>query len=88
MYFTYILESLKDRKFYTGYTSNLRERFKEHNDGLANSTKSRRPFRLIYYEAYLNSWDAKRRERYFKTGMGKRDIKKRLKDYFQEKEKV
>jgi len=88
MYYAYVLESLKDGNFYTGYTDNLQKRFKEHNAGLVVSTKSRRPLRLIYYEAYLNRWDAKRRERYFKTGMGKRDLKNRLRGYFEKRKKV
>ncbi len=88
MYYTYVLESLKDRNFYTGYTDNLQKRFKEHNAGLVMSTKSRRPLRLIYYEAYLNRWDAKRREKYLKTGMGKRDLKNRLRGYLEKSKKV
>jgi putative endonuclease len=69
----------KDGKFYTGTTSNLKKRLKEHNSGLVSSTKYRSPFELIYLEACLNKDDAYRRERYLKTGVGKRYIKNRLK---------
>jgi putative endonuclease len=55
----YILKSLKDNKLYIGSTSDLRKRFKEHNLGLAISTKFRRPFKLVYYEAYLSEQDAR-----------------------------
>ena len=79
MIYTYVLKSQKDGKWYTGSTKNLRERFKEHNDGKAFSTKGRGPFELIYYEACLDDNDARRREKYLKTGMGKRYLKNRLK---------
>jgi len=51
---------------------------------LVFSTRKRRPFELIYYEACLNEQDAKMREMYLKTGMGKRYIKNRLKFYFKD----
>ncbi|PIZ47155.1 excinuclease ABC subunit C, partial [Candidatus Woesebacteria bacterium CG_4_10_14_0_2_um_filter_39_14] len=68
MFYVYILESLKDKKLYVGYTNNLRRRFEEHNSGKIDVTKYRRPFKIIYYEAYLNQQDATSREKYFKTG--------------------
>lgn len=81
MRYTYLLKSLKDGKLYTGCCGDLRKRFKEHNDGLVRSTKGRGPFRLIYYEACLDQADAFTRERYLKTGMGKRYLKNRLKRF-------
>lgn len=79
-YYVYVLRSIKDRNFYTGFTNYLGERIKAHNEGLVTSTKFRRPFRLIYYEAYTSRRDATRREKYLKTGMGKRDLRNRLKE--------
>jgi len=81
MYYTYILKSKKDSKFYTGYTSNLKLRFEQHNKGLVYSTKDRVPLKLIYYEACLNQQDATHREKYLKTYFGKMFIKNRLKSY-------
>ena len=81
MYYTYVLLSKKDDKLYTGYTKDLKLRFKQHTNGQVNSTKNRRPFILIYYEASLNQQDALRREKYLKTHYGKMFIKKRLKSY-------
>jgi putative endonuclease len=81
MYYTYILESLKDSKFYTGFTKDLKLRFEQHEKGLVNSTKDRRPLRLIYYEACLNQEDATKRERYLKTYNGRSFLRKRLKSY-------
>ncbi|MBP9758180.1 GIY-YIG nuclease family protein [Candidatus Dojkabacteria bacterium] len=70
-YYTYILISFKDQKFYIGFTTNVFRRLEEHNSGKNLSTKSRRPFRLVYYEAHLSKENALRRESYFKTTKGK-----------------
>jgi putative endonuclease len=67
MYYTYVLRSLKDKKFYTGSTNNLKLRFGRHNKGLVESTKDRRPFELMYYEACIDQRDAIKREKYLKT---------------------
>ena len=53
MYYVYVLQSLKDKKLYIGYTANLRRRLKEHKHGGSESTKKRLPFRLIFYEAFI-----------------------------------
>ena len=81
MYYTYVLRSEKDNKNYTGYTKNLKLRFEQHNKGLVESTKNRRPLKLIYYEACINQQDATHREKYLKTHFGKMFLKNRLKSY-------
>lgn len=81
MYYTYVLKSEKDGKFYTGYTKDLKLRFEEHKKGLVESTKGRRPLTLIYYESCLNQQDATHREKYLKTYHGKMFLKNRLKSY-------
>ncbi len=81
MYYTYVIQSEKDGQFYTGFTGDLRNRLNEHNTGKVVSTKNRGPFRLIYYEACLNAQDATAREKYLKSGMGKRYLKNRLKRF-------
>jgi len=79
-YYVYILQSMKsNNKWYTGLTNDLRKRFNEHQSGKSTYTKSRGPFKLIYYEASLHKEDAMARERYLKSGMGKRYLKNRLK---------
>ena len=80
-FYTYVLLSEKDNKFYTGYTKNIELRFEQHNKGLVQSTKFRRPLKLIYYEACLNQQDATHREKYLKTHYGKMFLKNRLKSY-------
>lgn len=79
MYNVYVLISLKDYKFYIGFSENLEQRVKDHNFGSNKSTKNRRPFKLIYSEAHLSKIDALKRERYFKTAKGKTTLKLMLK---------
>ena len=81
MYYTYILQSAKDKQFYTGFTKDLKLRFEQHNKGMIESTKNRRPFGLIYFEACLDQNDAAKREKYLKTYHGKMFQKRRLKSY-------
>ena len=81
MYYTYILQSKKDKQFYTGYTNDLKTRLKLHNSGKVESTKNRLPVALVYYEACLHQQDATHQEKYLKTAWGKRYIKARLKNY-------
>lgn len=81
MYYTYVLPSLRDKNFYTGFTNNLKLRFEQHNKGRVESTEDRRPFELIYYEACLDQKDAIKREKYLKTYQGKMFLKRRLKSY-------
>ncbi len=81
-YFVYVLLSESDNQLYTGYTSDLKKRIAEHNDGKVNSTKYRRPLKLIYFEGCLNQQDATRREKYLKSGNGKIYIRNRLSNFF------
>ena len=81
MQYVYILRRKKDGKWYTGCTEDLRKRFSDHNNGKVSSTKGRGPFELIYYEVSLNAEDAFAREKYLKSGMGKRYLKNRLKRF-------
>lgn len=85
MYYLYVLRSDRDNNFYIGYTGDLEERLKLHNEGRVKSTKDRRPFKIIYYEACLNQKDALQREKYLKTNYCKRFIKSRIKEYLNKK---
>lgn len=84
MHYVYILKSLKDSKMYTGYTKNLILRFEQHKKGKVDSTKNRRPLKLIYLEGCLNQQDATHREKYLKTYYGKMFLKNRLAKWFQQ----
>lgn len=79
--YVYVIRSVKSGQFYTGYTSNLRKRLIEHNEGRSTYTKFRGPYQLIYYEACMNANDALAREKYLKTGTGKRYINNRIKRF-------
>jgi len=81
-YYVYILQNIKNSKLYIGYTRDLKKRLQEHNRGLVFSTKAYKPWRLIFFEAYHNEKDARRRERYLKTNQGSRLLKRMLKEYF------
>jgi len=81
MHYTYVLRSMKDGNLYIGFTSDLRRRFAEHQQGRNTSTKHRRPLELLFYEAFLHPDDAMRRERYFKTDKGKSTLRQMLREY-------
>jgi len=81
MYYTYVLLSDKDNHFYTGYTQDLKLRFEQHNKGYVESTRDRRPLKLVYYEACLDKSDAAKREKYLKSYNGKMFLRRRLKSY-------
>ncbi len=84
MFYVYILESTKNKRLYVGVTNDLRRRFTEHNAGIGGDyTSKNKPFKLIFYEAYLNKTDALRAEKFFKSGYGREVLENdKLKEYF------
>ena len=80
-HYIYVLQSLKDSKFYVGYTNDVSRRVEEHNKGKVPSTRQRVPMKLIYWEGCINQQDATDREKYLKTAWGKRYIKNRIERY-------
>lgn len=81
MYYTYVLRSRKDNMLYIGFSQDLKQRLEQHRKGAVESTKERRPLKLIYYEACVEKADAIRREKYLKSYHGKMFLNKRLKSY-------
>ena len=77
-YYVYTLISLKDYKFYTGFTTDLKDRLSRHARGEVRSTTNRRPLKLIHYEYFINEEDAKAREVFLKSGFGRENMKKAL----------
>jgi putative endonuclease len=77
-YYTYVLKSSIDSNLYIGWTDDLKSRIAKHNNGLVESTKNRRPLNLVYYEACSQKQKAIAREKYFKTGFGRRFLKDRI----------
>ncbi len=78
-YYLHVFLSLKDDKFYVGFTTDLKRRLKEHVDGTVTATKHRLPLRLIHYEYFINEIDAKAREKFLKSGFGRKQLKQSLK---------
>jgi putative endonuclease len=79
MFYVYIL-LLSNDQLYTGLTSNLQRRIREHKRGRSPFTKNRLPVKLIYFEVFINKADAEKRERYFKTSKGKYTLRAMLKN--------
>ncbi len=78
-YYIYVLFSLKDHKFYVGFTANLKNRLTEHAHGFVESTRNRRVLKLIHYEYFIDKADAKAREVFLKGGFGRSQLKEALK---------
>ncbi len=75
MYYVYLLYSKTRKQVYKGSTSNLKNRFEQHNAGEVASTRIGIPWILVYYEAFVNKTDALREEKFLKSGKGKERIK-------------
>ncbi|MEO8065855.1 MAG: GIY-YIG nuclease family protein [Candidatus Doudnabacteria bacterium] len=88
-HFVYVLESEKYIRSYVGYyPGNIDERLNKHNSGKVFSTKPYMPWRIIFYEAYLNQQDALRREKYLKTSQGMKMLKFMLREYRKSKNRI
>ena len=81
MHYTYVLLGKREGGFYTGYSADLRQRLGQHHQGRVRWTASRQPVRLVYYEACVSQEDVLRRERFLKSGKGKRYLRNRLAAY-------
>ena len=79
MYYVYVICDV-DGNLYVGYSSDLKSRIKQHNNGENKSTKGR-VWKLVYYEAFLSKKDAVLREKKLKQrGQAKRFLKERIKN--------
>ncbi|MDO8487357.1 MAG: GIY-YIG nuclease family protein [Candidatus Curtissbacteria bacterium] len=79
MYYVYVLLSLKNKRLYTGSTNDLRRRFREHNDGIGGKyTRDNRPYKLVFYEAFLTEEDALKQEKFYKSGYGREVLKGKI----------
>ena len=81
MFYVYVLRSESDSGFYIGFSRNLRARLRQHQDRESVATKSRGPWKLIYYEAYTEREDAEGREKFLKSGAGRRFLRAQLRHY-------
>lgn len=78
MWYVYVLKSVINNRLYTGSTNNWQRRFEEHNLGKSKYTRITRPFVLVYREEYKTRLEARRRERFLKTGKGREFLKQIL----------
>ncbi len=86
MYYVYLLECQEDKSWYIGYTADLKKRFKDHLSGNGCRTTSlKKNWKLIYYEAYIKKQDAIGREKFLKSGSGRKYLKKQLIKYLSKK---
>ena len=76
MFYVYVLQSQIDGRLYKGLTQNLNERLEQHNKGKTRSTKAFRPWKLLYYESFNSREEAREREKYLKSGIGREFINK------------
>ena len=74
-YIIYAIQSSVDNRIYVGFTDNLDRRINEHNQGKTKSTKGFRPWLLIYNETVETREEARKREKYLKSGCGKEFLK-------------
>ena len=76
MFFVYLLRSAKTGRFYTGHTANVAHRLGQHNEGITKSTRHERPWKLVHQEECATRAEAMRRERYWKTGTGREELRR------------
>lgn len=78
MFFVYVIQSQIDRRLYKGFTADLDKRIVEHNSGKTKSTKGYIPWKLVYYEKVKTRIEARKREKYFKSGIGREFLKQKI----------
>jgi putative endonuclease len=79
MFFVYVLRSDKTGRLYTGQTSDPSRRLQEHNSGVTHSTRHGAPWQLVHSEPFRSRSEAMKRERYFKSGKGRDELKTLMK---------
>ena len=78
VYTVYAIVSKVDNRIYVGFTKNPENRLKEHNQGKTKSTKGFRPWKLFYTEKAVARANARKKEKYLKSGVGKEFLKHQL----------
>ena len=75
MFYVYVIYSLSYNSYYTGSAENVENRLKEHNSGKCRYTRGRMPWRVVYKEEYLTRSEAMKREKFLKSGQGRKLLK-------------
>ena len=82
MFYVYLLECQEDKSWYIGFTSDSKRRISDHQKSCGCRTTSlKNNWKLIYYEAYIEKQDAIGREKFLKSGSGRKYLNKQLKNY-------
>ncbi|MEW5798072.1 MAG: GIY-YIG nuclease family protein [Bacteroidota bacterium] len=84
MYWVYILYSRSFHQTYIGHTNEVSQRFYRHNRGFVLSTKRYRPWEMIYTEEFTSRSEAMKREKYFKSGVGREEVKRIVEQYLRQ----
>jgi len=79
MYYVYVIKSLVHDTRYIGSTSNVVKRITEHNNGKCRYTSGRKPWGLIYQEEYKTRSEAMKREKFLKSGQGRKWLDEKFK---------
>ena len=75
MYVVYVLQSEIYKRMYVGMTNDLERRIKEHNNGKTKSTRYYKPWKVLFIESFSTRLEAREREKYLKSGIGREYIK-------------
>ncbi len=78
MFYVYVIQSLTHRTRYIGSTDNVQKRIMEHNGGRCHYTSGRKPWELVYKEEYLTRGEAMKREKFLKSGLGRKWLDQKL----------
>ncbi len=76
MFYVYAISSRNDNYIYVGLTENLERRFHQHNSGYEKTTRPYMPYDLLYKEEHVTRKDARKREKFFKAGVGKEYLRR------------
>ncbi|MGJ3234451.1 GIY-YIG nuclease family protein [Marivirga sp.] len=75
MFTAYALQSIHKNYIYKGFTSNLKDRFKRHNEGREKTTAHYRPFKIIYTKEFSNRKNARDHEKWLKSSASREFLK-------------
>jgi len=76
MFYLYILNSIKDGRYYVGSCADINKRFHQHNSGLVKSTKFYLPWKIVYTEEYKTLSETRKRESQIKSWKKRAAIEK------------
>ena len=83
MYYVYCLPSIRRNYMYVRLTNDIDRRVEQHQAGMNKTTRAYRPFELFYFEQFQTRAEARKREKYFKSGIGKEKLRNILKSRMQ-----